>query len=486
MSSPQPVLASVSGQLQDNPYLETLNRQKASFKRRGAPTCDQRKEHLTRLQKAVIQYKDQLVEAAQSDFGHRSPHETLASEVLAVAGEAAAHKGKLKKWMKPQKAPFSFQAAGAKGQIMYQPKGVVGILGAWNYPVAMIFSPLVGVLGAGNHCMIKPPDLTPAVGEVAKELIANNFDEDHVTVITGDVTVAAQFAELPFNHLMFTGGTSIGQKVMQAAAKNLTPVTLEMGGKSPVIISRNYPIEKAVDRLLMGKCVNSGQTCIAPDYILLPEEKEQEFVNYITARYAERYPSLVNNQDITWIINDRHHQRVLGLIEDARNKGANVIQVNPQNEQLPEGSRVVPPTIITGVNSEMAVMQQEIFGPVLPVKTYKHISEAIQYVNDGPRPLALYYFDENMDTAQEVLSQTVSGGACVNDTMLHIAHENLPFGGSGPSGLGRYHGFDGFEEFSHKKGVLFQNKRMAPSKYVKAPYPDKALKVMNYFTKFLG
>lgn len=334
--------------------------------------------------------------------------------------------------------------------------------------------------------MIKPPDLTPAVGEVAKELIANNFDEDHITVITGDVAVAAQFAELPFDHLMFTGGTSIGQKVMLAAARNLTPVTLEMGGKSPVIISRNYPISEAVDRLLMGKCVNSGQTCIAPDYILLPEEKQQEFVDYITASYAKRYPSLVNNQDITWIINDRHHKRVLGLIDDARKKGANVVQVNPKNEQIPDSSRVVPPTIITGVTDDMAVMQQEIFGPVLPIKTYKHISEAIQYVNDRPRPLALYYFDESKEAAEEVLSQTISGGACVNDTMLHIAHENLPFGGIGPSGLGRYHGFDGFVEFSHKKGVLYQNKRFAVSKFVKAPYPPTALKVMNYVSRFLG
>lgn len=485
MSKPQTVLTAV-GLQQDNPYIDILNRQKESFKRRGVSTCEQRKEHLTRLQKAVIQYKDKLVEAAQSDFGHRSPHETLASEVLAVAGEAAAHKGKLKKWMKAQNVPFSLQAAGAQGKIIYQPKGVVGILGAWNYPVAMIFSPLVAVLGAGNHCMIKPPDLTPAVGEVAKELIANNFDEDHITVITGDVAVAAQFAELPFDHLMFTGGTSIGQKVMLAAARNLTPVTLEMGGKSPVIISRNYPISEAVDRLLMGKCVNSGQTCIAPDYILLPEEKQQEFVDYITASYAKRYPSLVNNQDITWIINDRHHKRVLGLIDDARKKGANVVQVNPKNEQIPDSSRVVPPTIITGVTDDMAVMQQEIFGPVLPIKTYKHISEAIQYVNDRPRPLALYYFDESKEAAEEVLSQTISGGACVNDTMLHIAHENLPFGGIGPSGLGRYHGFDGFVEFSHKKGVLYQNKRFAVSKFVKAPYPPTALKVMNYVSRFLG
>ena len=456
-----------------NPLLPTLERMRAAFIEHGSPSYAERRQHLDALGKAIAKYQDELVEAVMADFGHRSKHETFVAEVLGALAELRSTKANLKKWMKPKTVPWSMMGGLAKGKIVYQPKGVVGIMSPFNYPVYLIFSPLVDVLAAGNRAMIKPSDLTPRTGEVVKKMMAEFFDPDYVTVITGDVQTSIWFSELPFDHLVYTGGTEVARSVMQAAAKNLTPVTLELGGKSPAIISENYPIQSAVNSILLGKLVNSGQTCIAPDYVMLPESRVEEFVNTITSEIASRYPYLKDNPDITWIINDRHFSRIKGLIEDARKKGANVIQINPKNEDIPEGARVIPPTIITGVNDDMLVMQQEIFGPVIPVMTYKRIEDAIRYINSHPRPLALYYFDNNKKQVDLVINQTISGGACVNETMLHISHEHLPFGGVGTSGIGHYHGFEGFKEFSHQKSTLYQNPRFSPASMIKQPYPEQ-------------
>ena len=478
MSTPQPITDSSA-----NPEAEylrgILDRQKAAFLKNGVPSYKDRINTLNTLKSAMGEYRTQIVDAVMSDFGHRSPHETMVTEFLSPVGEIHMTKMKLKGWMKQKKAPFSLQAGTGTGKVLYQPKGVVGVMGAWNYPAFLIFSPLIGVIAAGNSSIIKPPDQSVALGEVLTDLFKNNFDEDFMSLVTGDINMSVEFTKLPFDHMVYTGGTEIGRKVMIEAAKNLCPVTLEMGGKSPVIIADNYPIKKAVPRILMGKFINSGQTCIAPDYVLMSEGRQQEFIDTATEELAKRYPTLNDNEDITWIVNDRHYARINHLIEDAVAKGAKLHQVNPQNETITEGHRVIPPTFLTNVDDSMAVMQEEIFGPVLPIKTVASVDEAVNYVNNRPRPLALYYFDKSKAKANEVMQSTISGGACVNETMLHIAHENMPFGGSGPSGLGAYHGFDGFVEFSHKKGIFYEGP-FSPASILKPPYGPKVLKAMNW------
>jgi len=468
---------------EDNPYLPILELQKQAFIERGIPSVEQRVQALDKLAKMVSENSEQIVKAVQADFGHRSPHETILSEVLSVIAEVKFIKGKLKKWTKPVKPAFGGLPG---GKMIYQPKGVIGIMGAWNYPVQLVMSPLIGVIGAGNHAMIKPPDVTPRTGELIKDLIAQTFDEEYITVITGEVQSSIDFSHLPFNHLIYTGNTEVGRQVMMAAAKNLTPVTLEMGGKSPTIIADNFPVEKAISRLMMGKSMNAGQTCIAPDYVLLNKNREQEFVDKFVKASTKRYPSVVDNPDITWIVNDRHFKRVNDMIEDARQKGANVIQVNPKNEQIPAGSRVIPLTVITNVNDDMRVMQEEIFGPVLPVKGVESTDEAFRYVAERPRPLALYYFDSDKKSAKKAMENTISGGACVNDAMVHIANMNMPFGGTGDSGLGHYHGFDGFVEFSHKKSIQFSSARFSPTSLAGGPYPKFLYGLLQRVVKWMG
>jgi len=490
MSNPEPISIAprpdLSRERHNNPYLPLLEKQHKAFLDRGVSSAEQRIDALKKLNKAIGAYADEMVKAVQADFGHRSPHETIVTEVLATMGEIRQTTGKIKKWMKPKTAAMSLAALPGSGKIVYQPKGVVGIMGAWNYPAFLVFSPLVGVLAAGNHAMIKPPDVTPRTSDVVREMIAKYFEEEFITVVTGDVNAAIAFSELPFDHLIYTGNTEVGRKVMMAAARNLTPVTLEMGGKSPTIISDNFPIAKAVPRIMLGKTVNSGQTCIAPDYVMVPRGKQQEFVNEYSKAIAKRYPTVADNEDISWIVNDRHFKRVQALIDDAKAKGATITQINPKNEKIPEGKRVIPHTLITNVTEDMQVMKEEIFGPVLPVMEYGSLDEAMRYVKDRPRPLALYYFDMDKRRANHVISQTISGGATVNDTMLHIAHENMPFGGSGPSGLGGYHGFDGFVEFSHKKGVLYQRTWFSPGNFIRKPYPKLALKILRRAVSLLS
>jgi len=466
-----------SEEIKTNPYLPILEKQRELFSSREFPSLEQRIQALNTLGQAVSAYSDQLVKAVQADFGHRSTFESTATEVVAILGEIKWTKGKIKKWMKPQKPPFASGLPGIK--VIHQPKGVIGIMGAWNYPTMLVLSPLIGVLAAGNHGMLKPPDVTPRVSETIKEMISKYFDEAYITTIVGDVQSSIDFSELPFDHVVYTGNTEIGRRVMMAAAKNLTPVTLELGGKSPVIISDGYPIQKAVDRLMMGKSFNAGQTCVAPDYALIAEGRESELVSAFEDVAAQRFPSLVDNDDVTWIVNDRHFERVNNLIEDARQKGASVTQVNPLNEKIPVGQRIIPLTIITHATDDMRVLQEEIFGPVLPVRSVKNTAQALEYVKQRPRPLAFYYFDEDIERGKEVIENCKSGGACVNDVMLHGMNMHMPFGGTGDSGVGAYHGFYGFTEFSHKKTVLVQGNRFSPSTLMKGPYPKSGVKWLN-------
>jgi coniferyl-aldehyde dehydrogenase len=433
--------------------------QRSAFLREGAPSLEKRLAALDTLKGILLDNRDAFIEAVASDFGHRSRHETMLADI-APSLEGIKHTRKhLARWMKPERRPTSINFLLAKARIIRQPLGVVGIISPWNYPVYLAFSPIAAALAAGNRVMLKPSEYTPATSALMARLFSAAFPREQVATILGGPEVGERFSHLAFDHLLFTGATSVGRHVMRAAAENLVPVTLELGGKSPVIVDGDYPMEKAVGSIVTGKLLNAGQTCIAPDYVFVPEGRANEFVDLTRQQVARMYPTLKDNPDYTSVVNRRHYERLKGLIEDARAKGAKVVEINPANEHLDQqAAHKIAPTLILDPTDDMKVMQDEIFGPVLPVKTYSRLDQAIDYVNGHARPLALYYFGEDAARADEVLARTTSGGACVNDTMMHIAQENLPFGGVGPSGMGAYHGREGFLTFSHSKSVLHQSK----------------------------
>ncbi|HEY2356086.1 MAG TPA: coniferyl aldehyde dehydrogenase, partial [Phenylobacterium sp.] len=369
---------------------------------------------------------------------------------------------------------------GAKAEIRFQPKGVIGIISPWNFPVNLTFAPLAGVLAAGNRAMIKPSEFTPATSELMARMFAEAFAEEEIAVITGGPEVGQAFSELAFDHLIFTGATSIARHVMKAAAANLVPVTLELGGKSPVILGRSADYATSAGRIMAGKTLNAGQICLAPDYVLAPQDKVAAFVKEATAAVTAMFPTIKDNPDYTSVIAERHYQRIKGYVEDARAKGAEIVEINPAGEDFSQQEhRKIPPTLIINPTDEMKVMQEEIFGPVLPVMTYGSIDEAIGYVNAHDRPLGLYYFGADPAEETEVLSRTTSGGATVNDVIFHVAMEDLPFGGVGPSGMGSYHGVDGFREFSHRKSIYHQLKKdLGPMKALRPPYGEGVKKFL--------
>jgi coniferyl-aldehyde dehydrogenase len=337
---------------------------------------------------------------------------------------------------------------------------------------------VIDAIAAGNHVMIKPSEITPRSAAVIAGIVADTFPPGYVTCVTGGADVAAAFSALPFDHLFFTGSTRVGTLVMQAAAKNLTPVTLELGGKSPAILHEGFPLRRAVERVMVGKLYNAGQTCVAPDYVLLPEGREAEFEDEARRVVASLYPRLVDNRDYTRIVSNVHYARLRALVDDAVRCGARVVEINPAGERGTPENRVLPPTLVFGATGEAAVMREEIFGPVLPVVTYRTLDEAIAFVNARPRPLALYYFDNDASRVDRVLSSTLSGGATINDCIYHLVQHNLPFGGVGPSGQGHYHGFDGFQSFSKKRGVMVQSRWSATSLF-RPPYGRRSGRILD-------
>jgi coniferyl-aldehyde dehydrogenase len=362
--------------------------------------------------------------------------------------------------MRPEKRKTMFPLGifGARSRIEYQPLGVVGCISPWNFPVQLTFAPLAGVFAAGNRTMIKPSEFTVQTSRLMKELFAAAFDEEEVAVFTGGPDVGGAFSRLPFDHLLFTGATSIAKHVMKAAAENLVPVTLELGGKSPVIIGKSANLEQAATNIMAGKTMNAGQICLAPDYVILPEENRDEFVEYAKNSVAKMFPNLKDNPDYTSIVNERHFDRLNSYLDDAKDKGADIVEINPAQEDFyQQEHHRIPPTLVLNPTDDMKVMQDEIFGPILPIKQYKDIEETLGYVNSKDRPLGLYYFGQDSSEEREVLTRTTSGGVTVNDVIMHIAQEDLPFGGVGPSGMGSYHGFDGFKNFSHAKAVYSQS-----------------------------
>lgn len=443
--------------------------QKQAFRNNPMPSLAERQENLKRLKRALLTHQERLLDAIDRDFGCRSRDESLIAEIMpSVQGVNYAVKH-LSGWMKPSRRHVSVLFQPASNRVHYQPKGVVGIIVPWNYPLYLAVGPLVAALAAGNRVMIKMSEFTPHTSALFKELIEDIFPEDLVAVINGEADVAADFSARPFDHLLFTGSTSVGKLVMRAAAENLTPVTLELGGKSPAIISPDVPMADAAQRLAFGKAFNAGQTCVAPDYVLCPSDRVQAFVDEFRSQFADMYPTLRDNDDFTAIINERQYQRLQGYLDDARAKGAELIEVNPARENLADGSGKLPLTLVLNPTDDMKVMQDEIFGPLLPVVTYDSLDQAIGYINDRPRPLALYFFGYDRRQQEHVVAQTHSGGMCINDTLMHVAQDDLPFGGVGDSGMGHYHGPEGFLTFSHQRAI-FSKQKFNSGKFVYAPH----------------
>jgi coniferyl-aldehyde dehydrogenase len=456
-----------------------LDVQRRAQLRHGPPSAAVRKERLTRCINLLLTHQDDLVAAIQQDFGTRSRDMTMLTDVAAAIGPLKQARAELDHWMKPQKrkvTPAALGVLGARAEVRYQPKGVVGVISPWNFPVQLAMDAIAGAFAAGNRVMLKPSEYTPATSALLAQIIDLYFDEDEIAVVVGGADVGAAFAGLPFDHLIFTGATSVGRHVMRAAAENLTPVTLELGGKSPVVVGRSADLTKTAARVMAGKIMNAGQVCLAPDYVLVPRESTDGFVNAARDAVKTMFPTIKDNGDYTAMVNQRHYDRVRGLISDAQAKGARVVELNPANEDFSQQEhRKIPPTLILDATDDMAVMQEEIFGPVMPVRSYTAFDDTIAEINARPRPLALYYFGDDSAESEALLARTTSGGVTINDVIFHFSMDDLPFGGVGPSGIGAYHGRRGFQEFSHEKAVY----RQTPSELIamlRPPYGEKIRK----------
>jgi coniferyl-aldehyde dehydrogenase len=436
----------------------TFAAQRSAFQRTDAPTLRERRDALKKLGTAIRQNGGPLTAAISADFGNRSPYETEIGEIVPVLAAIRHARHHLRGWMRPKRVTVPLELLPGRARILYQPLGVVGIISPWNYPFQLAVAPLVAALSAGNRVMLKPSELAPRTSDFLAEFLGGLFPADQVATVLGGPEIGQAFARLPFDHLFYTGSTAVGRLVMQAAAENLTPVTLELGGKSPCILAEDAALPGAVKSIVYGKLLNAGQTCIAPDYILLPEQSLDEFITLAADTIAKFYPALAGNPDYSSIIAERHYQRLARYLAEAKASGARVVEINPAHETLPAERRKLPPTLVINPSDDLAIMREEIFGPLLPVKTYRRLDDAIDYVNGRARPLALYYFGADRGKRDEVLRRTISGGASINTTLFHFAAENLPFGGVGASGIGAYHGEFGFQTFSHRKAVFLQSR----------------------------
>ena len=454
---------------------EILVNQQSAYQLAPAPSLQLRISQLTQLKDALLSHQDELVKALDQDYGQRSTQDTLISDILPCVMNINYTIKNLKKWMKPQRRHAGLLLSPAKVTVHYQPLGVIGIMVPWNFPVMLSIGPLITALAAGNRAMIKLSEFTPETNTIITKVLASIFDTNTVAVVEGEADVAAAFSALPFNHLLFTGSTTVGRHVMRAAADNLTPVTLELGGKSPVIIADDMPIETAVERIIYGKCLNAGQICVAPDYIFCPKEKIADFISAYQALFQKMYGKQSTSTDYGNVINEAQHSRLLSWLDDAVAKGATVTPAN--NQKINRESRQLATQLVTGTSDDMLLMQGEIFGPILPIIGYSGLSETIDYINERPRPLALYIMSFDEQTQQTLLSNTHSGGVCINETVFHVAADDAPFGGIGDSGMGHYHGKEGFLTFSKAKTVLSRGK-LNTGKLVHPPYGGFIQKMM--------
>lgn len=488
-----------------------FNAQQSAFSKNNMPSAKERIENLNRLERGLLKYKEKLVAAVKMDFGCRCEDETMLAEIIPSVEDIRYIKKNVKKWMQPSYRKTGIMFQPAKSMVIYQPLGVVGIITPWNYPIYLSIGPLSGALAAGNRVIIRMSKNTPNTVNTLQLMIRECFEEDHVALMRADEGSGSAFSEKKWDHLLFTGSTSVGRQVMQAASLNLTPVTLELGGKSPAIISENFPMKDAAERIAFGKVFNMGQTCVAPDYVLCPKLQINEFIKLFKSSIKKMYPTMKSNPQYTSIINGQEYLRLKNMIADAREKGAEIISINPASEVFADIQsldafetsssddgqkcgynrtpaedgmiRKMPLSLLLNVNNHMLVMQEEIFGPLLPVIPYGTLQEAIGFVNSRPRPLALYYFDYNRKNSDYVIKNTHSGGVLINDTLTHVAQDDMPFGGIGESGMGQYHGHEGFLTFSKAKGVLVKP-RFNSAKFVYPPYGNRLHKLL--YKIFLG
>jgi coniferyl-aldehyde dehydrogenase len=459
-----------------------LARQRAAFMADLPVSAAVRQDRLIRAITLVLAWKDRFARALSDDFGHRSTEQTMVTDIMASVKPLKHARSNLPGWMKPERRKLDFPLGllGAQARVEWQPKGVVGIIAPWNFPINLAFAPLAGALAAGNRAMIKPSEFTPATSQAMQAAFAEYFDEAEIAVVLGGPEAGQAFSALAFDHLIFTGATAVGRHVMAAAARNLVPVTLELGGKSPTIVGRSAALPQAAERIAMGKLMNAGQICLAPDYLLVAADQQAAMIGELQAATARMYPTMLANPDYTSVINRRHRDRLQAHIDDARAKGADVLEINPANEDFSkQNTNKMPLTLICNPTDDMTVMQEEIFGPVLPVKTYAQVEDAIDYVNAHDRPLGLYWFGSDAAEEATVLARTISGGVTVNDVLFHVSAEDLPFGGIGPAGMGSYHGHDGFRTFSHGKAIYRQPKiDLAGLAGFKPPYGAKTAKAL--------
>ena len=450
-----------------------LQQQRKSFQKSGFPTLELRLDRLDRLTSMIKKYDRQICDTIAEDFGSRAFEISRLTEVFVTIEQAKHAILSVAEWMQPEQRQAPSPINEASAEVRYQPKGVVGIIAPWNFPVHLLLSPLVCVLAAGNRAMLKPSEITSRTSQLICDMIGEFFDTSEVAVVLGDAKVSAQFSQLPFDHLVFTGSTAVGRKVMSAAAQNLTPVTLELGGKAPVIVDKGVDLKTVSLRLMTGKLFNSGQICICPDYAFVPEELLKPLLNELENATATLYPSIADNPDYTAIVNDNHFSRLQHLIDDATGEGVEIVTLNPANEDFDETqNRKMLPRILINPGNDSAVMQNEIFGPLLAIKTYRDIQEVIDHIQTQGHPLALYYFGDN-DAHKTILRDNVlSGGMAVDDVVVQAICHALPFGGIGTSGMGCYHGIDGFREFSHNKAVYAQTPVEDIAGFTRPPYSD--------------
>lgn len=476
----QAAVASSTSDMSGPDMQALLDRQKAAFLRDGPPSPELRIDRLNRAIGILVDYQEEIADTICEDFGNRSRHQSLFTDVASSIAPLKHARKHLKSWMKTEKrsAGFPLSLLGAKARLEYQPLGVVGIISPWNFPVQLTFGPLADILAAGNRAIIKPSEFTPKTSDLMARMFREAFTEEEIAVVTGGAELGAAFSSLPFDHLIFTGATSVAKHVMRAASENLVPVTLELGGKSPVLVGESADVQVTANRVMFGKTLNAGQICLAPDYLYMPKAKTGEFVSAATKAVAKMYPTLKDNPDYASVVNQRHYDRLQGYLEDAKAKGAEIVEINPAHEDFDQQPHHrIPPTIVLDPTDDMKIMQDEIFGPLLPVKTYDKIDDAIGYVNDHPRPLGLYYFGNDAAEERRVLDSTTSGGVSVNDVVFHVSIDDLPFGGVGPSGMGAYHGKDGFNTFSHRKAVFTAPKKEVMA-MVRPPWGDRLEKMM--------
>ena len=431
---------------------DTLAHMRAAAGGERIPAAGTRRRRLDALRHMVIGNREEIARAIDADFGGRPAKETELLEVVPLLGairHACRHLGR---WMRDERREPSLAFKGGRARVRHEPLGVVGIVAPWNFPLLLSLGPLVDALAAGNRAMVKPSELTPRFSLLLERLIADAFEPDEVVVVTGDVDIARAFTALPFDHLLFTGSTAVGRHVMRAAAENLTPVTLELGGKSPAIVAADYSEEKAAASIAQGKFLNAGQICIAPDYVLVPAGREEAMARAILRAAEASYPSAPTNADYGNIIAERHRARLESAIAEARAAGATVMQPGGADGAATQGK--MPPTVVLGAPDHSILLTEEIFGPVLPIVPYRDLDEALRIVNDRDRPLALYAFSNERAVQRRILDGAISGGVTLNGTIAHIAQESLPFGGVGASGMGAYHGREGFRRFSHARSVF--------------------------------